>query len=140
MLFESKIDLHLERNSELARKQPTKVFAKFLYALTSGNYGEMKEQQLFTAVAIMQEINKVMIKQGVTNLQLLDVDDVVYYEDLDNKDNDLIDGMMNITMKRDHITSPEFKHMALTLSHLNSSIKCNRYAATNISDCPVNNS
>ena len=117
MIFESKIDLHLQRDSELARKKPTKIFAKFLYALTSGNYGELKEQQLFTAVAIMQELNKVMINKGITNLQLLEVDDVVYYEDLDNKDNDLAEGMMNISMKRDHITAPEFQHMALTLSH-----------------------
>jgi hypothetical protein len=70
------------------RRKPTKGFKRFAEILTAGLLSEKEELETFTALAILQEINRVFRTLSITDLVRFTKDDVILYEDRESQDAD----------------------------------------------------
>lgn len=70
------------------RRKPTKGFRRFAELLSMGLLSEKEELQTFTALAILQDINRVFRSLEITDLVRFSKDDEILYEDKDSRDTD----------------------------------------------------
>ena len=75
--------------TDIVKTKPTKGFAKMAHFLTGGLVSKKEEQETFTAVAILQNINMVLRAVGVNNIVKLAKDDVTFYEDTEGKESSI---------------------------------------------------
>ncbi len=70
------------------RRKPTKGFKRFAEILSMGLLSKKEELETFTALAIIQEINRVFRSLNITDLVRFSKDDEILYEDKDSRDSD----------------------------------------------------
>jgi len=117
MYMNGYVDIDPSHATEIRRK-PTKGFRRFAEILTGGALSQQEEQETFTALAILQEINVAMRTLGITDVVRFTKDDVIIYDDSDGESSDDM-GIVLEKLKRESGLgkSSVFKSMSLLLEH-----------------------
>lgn len=123
MYFESKIRLTPKNDIELAKKVPTKVFGKFLHAITMGTSTKEEQRMTKNAVTILQLLNIAFMKRNITNIIQLAKDGYNFYLDESGKDNDLEDAMAHFKLNKDILSPDLFSTLFLVLEHEDEHLK-----------------
>lgn len=89
MYLQGVITIDPSQLTHLHRVKPTKGFAKLAHILSGGLLTEKEEHETFCAIAILQQINGVMRSLGIDNVIRLSKDQVVIFEDVEGKADDL---------------------------------------------------
>ncbi len=93
MYLQSSLCIDPSQITSIEVKKPTKAFAKMLSVMTFGLTSEKEERETFTAIAILQSLNKIFRGVGVTNIVRLAKDDEDFYYDREGKTDDLREAM-----------------------------------------------
>ena len=117
MYFESTITIDPSQVTSIEKVKPTKAFKRMLYHLTKGGISEKEERETFTAISILQQLNKAFIQQGITNVIRLSHDDIDFYLDEQGLEDDLKDAFDAYELKIDESMSTYFKQLVLVLEH-----------------------
>jgi hypothetical protein len=123
MYFEASITIDPSQVTKIEKVKPTKAFKRMLYHLTKGGIAEKEERETFTAVSILQQLNKAFIQKGVTNVIRLAHDDIDFYLDEQGLEDDLKDAFDAYELKIDHSMSTYFNQLILVLEHEDGSFK-----------------
>jgi len=99
------------------RRKPTKGFKRFAEILTLGLLSEKEEQETFTAVAILQEINVALRSLNVTDVVRFTKDDVVIYDDEESRDPDDMKIVLQGLSRQSGPGQAVFESLALMLEH-----------------------
>ena len=117
MILSGTLTVDPSQLTNIERKKPTKVFGKLLYKLTLGTISEKEEVETFTAISILQEINRVFVAMGITNIVRIAKDGIDFYLDMEGKEDDLKEAMDNFSLDMNNIESELFKQLILVLEH-----------------------
>ncbi len=109
--------------TNIEAKKPTKVFGKLLYKLTLGALSEKEEVETFTAISILQEINRVFVSVGISNIVRIAKDGLDFYLDTEGKKDDLKEAMDNFSLEIGSIESELFNQLILVLEHEEDDLK-----------------
>ena len=123
MFFESKMSLMPKDDIEIAKKMPTKVFGKFLHALTFGVATENEQRMTKTAVNILQMLNIALMNMDITNIIRLSKNGYDFYFDKSGKDDDLKEAMLEFNFKNDSLSSELFETLFLVVEHEDEHLK-----------------
>ena len=117
MLFVGKLTIDPSQVTEIVKIKPTKVFGKIFHRLTMGAISDKEEQETFTALSILQSINKSLISCGVTDVIRLSHDDIDFYLDEKGQKDDLKLAMDKYDMKLDSSMDRFYKTLLLICEH-----------------------
>jgi len=109
--------------TKIETKKPTKVFGKLLYKLTLGTISEKEEVETFTAISILQEINRVFVSMGINNIVRIAKDGIDFYLDTEGKEDDLKEAIDNFSLDMNNIESELFNQLILVLEHEEDELK-----------------
>lgn len=123
MYFSAKLSIDPSQITMIKKVKPTKIFAKFIDTLTFGTLSEKQEQETFTAVAILQQLNMGLRSINVKNVIRLAMDDYNFYLDEKGLDDDLKQAMFEFEAKIDPLESELFNTLYLVLEHDLNNIK-----------------
>ena len=68
MFYKAIITIDPSQLTRIERVKPQKAFKRMLYILTSGSIADKEEQETFTAISILQQINAVFSSKGINNI------------------------------------------------------------------------
>ncbi|MGD9201918.1 MAG: hypothetical protein PVI26_10165 [Chitinispirillia bacterium] len=117
MYLSSTISVNPSQKTLIERTKPTKVFAKILSAMTAGLSSKKEEVETFTAVSILQELNRAFRSLKIMNIVRLSKDELNFYFDEEGKDDDLQEVMEEFDLELDPIESEFFKTITMVLEH-----------------------
>ncbi len=117
MFFTGRIEIDPAQMTVIKKVKPTKVFAKFLDALTFGKTSDKQEHETFTVVSILQQLNMAFRSLKMKNVIRLAVDDYDFYYDEEGVDDDMHQAMLQMETKIDPIESEHFDSIYLVLEH-----------------------
>ena len=117
MYFNGQLAIDPSQETLVEKVRPTKVFGRMLYYLTAGGLSEREEQETFTAVAILQQLNMALRSMGVTNIVRLTKDQCDFYFDEQGLEDDLKDAMEQFHMETDYYESELFEALYLVVEH-----------------------
>ncbi len=123
MYFRGELAIDPSKITTIRNVKPVKIFKKLMNALTLGITSEKEEQETFTAVAILQQLNGSLRAAGINNIIRLAVDDQDLYFDTKGRENDLDDAMVQMEVKLDPIESEGFNGIYLVLEHEQDQLK-----------------
>lgn len=101
----------------IIRRKPTKGFRRIAEILTFGLLSEKEEQETFTAVAILQEINIALRSLNITDVVRFTKDDKVIYDDQDSRDSDDMGIVLQEVSREPVAANAVFESMSLLLEH-----------------------
>lgn len=117
MYLSSKISVDPSKETIVERVKPTKAFAKVLGFLTAGLSNEKEEQETFTAVSILQQINTAMRLLHINNIVRLSKDDIDFYLDTEGKKDDLKQALDEFSIEVEGIESEMFSTLSLVVEY-----------------------
>jgi len=117
MYFEGKLTVDPSEITKIEKVKPSKAFKRMFYYLTLGGITEKLERETFTAISILQQLNRVFSKQGINNIVRLSHDDIDFYLDKEGKKDDLKEALDLYDLKIDESMSIHFKQLSLVLEH-----------------------
>ncbi len=117
MYLSGQIAVDPSQVTSIVKTKPTKGFAKMAHFLTGGLVSKKEEQETFTAVAILQNINMVLRAVGGNNIVKLAKDDVTFYEDTEGKEDDLQDALNAFLESHERGNNTLFNTLSLVLEH-----------------------
>ena len=117
MYFNGQLAIDPSEETLVEKVRPTKVFGRMLYYLTAGGLSDRAEQETFTAVAILQQLNMALRSMGVTNIVRLTKDQYDFYFDEQGLEDDLKDAMEQFQMETDYYESELFEALYLVVEH-----------------------
>lgn len=123
MYFSSKLTVDPSQVTEIQVVKPTGAFALIIHTLTAGRTSEKEEIETFSALAILQQFQRVMESMGVNNVVRLAKDDFDFYIDTEGKKDDLEEAMMEFSLRVDSIESEVFETLYMILEHEDSDMK-----------------
>ncbi len=123
MYFKGTLAIDPSQITKIETVKPTKAFGKLFYFLTAGKSGDKEEQETFTALAVMQQLNMVVRSVGVNNVVRLAQDDHDFYLDEEGKQDDLREALDEYQISVDEIESELFKSLYLVLEHEDHDLK-----------------
>ena len=123
MYFESRLSVDPSQLTKIEKKIPTKVFKRLLHHLSGGLIADKIERETFTAVAILQQLNRVFYNQGITNIIRLSHDDIDFYFDEEGKEDDLKEAFDRYDLETDHSMSQHFERLIMVLEHEDETFK-----------------
>ncbi|KAA3615692.1 MAG: hypothetical protein D8M58_15980 [Calditrichaeota bacterium] len=123
MILSGTMTIDPSQLTNIEAKKPTKVFGKLLYKLTLGTLSEKEEVESFTAISILQEINRVFVSMGINNIVRISKDGIDFYLDTEGKKDDLKEAMDNFSLDMNNIESELFNQLILVLEHEEEEIK-----------------
>ncbi len=123
MYLSSTITVDPSQETLIDKIKPTKVFSRVLDFLTAGLATEKEEVETFTALAILQQINRAARAMGMTNIVRLSKDDFDFYLDEAGKTDDLKDAMDTFQLETDDFEGEVFKTLSLVLEHEDDKLK-----------------
>jgi len=94
-----------------------------LYFLSAGGITDKEERETFTAVSILQQLNRVYLSNKIDNVVRLSHDDLDFYLDTEGKDHDLKDAFDKYEIEIDDSMSIHFKTLYMVLEHEDSNFK-----------------
>ncbi len=115
MYLQSSLCIDPSQITSIEVKKPTKAFAKMLNVMTFGLTSEKEEHETFTAIAILQSLNKIFRGVGVTNIVRLAKDDEDFYHDREGKTDDLREAMQTFQQMGTPGTNRVFETLKLVL-------------------------
>lgn len=107
----------------IKKVKPTRMFAKVLSAITFGASSERQEQETFTAISILQQLNMALRSLKIKNVIRLAIDDYDFYMDEQGQDDDLKEAMFVMESKIDPIEAEYFNTIYFVVEHNTESIK-----------------
>jgi hypothetical protein len=103
------------------RRKPTKGFRRFAEILTGNLLSQKEEQETFTALSILQEINVVLRSLGVKDVVKLSRDGQIIYDDQEAANSDdipqAIDTLAHDSGGQPQSQSDNFRELSLLLEH-----------------------
>ncbi|MFH1049625.1 MAG: hypothetical protein V1779_01700 [bacterium] len=123
MYFNGILEIDPSQITIFKKVKPSKLFGKLKDVLSFGALGEKQEQETFTAVSILQQINMGLRSINVKNVIRLAVDDYDFYLDEKGLDDDLEQAMFEFKAKVDPLESELFDTIFLVLEHENDYLK-----------------
>lgn len=95
-----------------------------LYDILTANVANKSfEQETFTVVSILNQIQMGLMRLGVDNVIRINVDSYDYFYDTEGKENDLFDAFHSIEQRIDNLESERFNTLELVLEHSELGIK-----------------
>jgi hypothetical protein len=123
MYFQGTLSIDPSHMTLIESVKPTKAFGKMLYFMSMGLASEREERETFTAVSILQKLNRVFVSLGITNVVRLAKDDVDYYLDREGKEDDLKEAMAAFEQKSSSSGQSPFNTLRLVLEHEDEDLK-----------------
>ena len=117
MYYRAQVELNPSEITLIERVKPSHVFGKMLHFLTAGLASPEEEQQTFTAITILQQLNRALRDAGVTNIVRLSKDQIDFYFDEEAKKNDLKAAVETFQYEVDHIEAEVFEDLKLVVEH-----------------------
>ncbi len=117
MYFNGILEIDPSQITIFKKVKPSKLFGKLKDVISFGALGEKQEQETFTAVSILQQINMGLRSINVKNVIRLAVDDYDFYLDEKGLDDDLEQAMFEFKAKVDPLESELFDTIFLVLEH-----------------------
>jgi hypothetical protein len=99
------------------RLKPTKGFRRFAEIVCLGLLSEKEEQETFTAIAILQEINVALRSLNITDVVRFTKDDEIIYDDQDGRDTDDMGFVLKAVSREEGILPTVFESLSLLLEH-----------------------
>lgn len=122
MYFSGTIAVDPSEATKIIKQEPAGFAAKILGRLGGRTAGKKIEIETFTALTIMQRLYRVLKSLNIRNVVTLKQDDVVFYEDRADKNDDLDEVMMKYELENDDLVSVDFKELSMTLEHTEENI------------------
>lgn len=123
MYFQGTLSIDPSQMTVVESVRPTKAFGKMLHFMTLGLASEREERETFTAVSILQKLNRVFLSLGITNVVRLAKDDVDYYLDQEGKEDDLKEAMAAFEQRDSSTGQSAFNTLRLVLEHEDEELK-----------------
>jgi hypothetical protein len=117
MYFASEIKLDPSQETVLNPVRPTQAFGRLFFYLSAGHLSKKEEQETFTAVAILQQLNRALRSVGVDNIVRLSKDEVDFYFDEEGREDDLKEAMDRFGLETDRYESELFDTLYLVVEH-----------------------
>ena len=113
MYFTGELGIDPAKMTRINPVKPTKAFARMLFHLSAGGFSEKEEEETFTAVSILQQLNMALRSVGITNIVRLAKDDFDFYFDEEGRDNDLKEAMERFRLETDRYEAELFDSLYL---------------------------
>lgn len=123
MYYSSKILIDPSQVTLIKKEKPNKAFGKVLNRLTMGAVSKKVEEETFTAVSILQQINYALKSRNINNLIRLAVDDVDFYFDRSGIKSDLDAATWEFGSTAGEEIAGDFQNICLVLEHDQPSFK-----------------
>lgn len=123
MYFNGELSIDPSQLTVINRVKPTKAFGKLFYYLTAGTVSEKEEEETFTAISILQQINRALRTMGINNIVHLAKDDIDFYLDTEGREDDLKEMMEKFRLETDRFESELFENLYLVVEHLDGNMK-----------------
>lgn len=123
MYFSGELSIDPSQMTIINPVKPSKAFGKLFYFLTAGALSEKEEQETFSAVAILQQINRALRTMGINNIVHLAKDEIDFYLDAEGRENDLRETMESFRLETDRFESELFEKLYLVIEHTDNGIK-----------------
>lgn len=117
MYLTSKINIDPSHETIITKVKAQKIFKKVLDVLSAGFTSKKEEQETFTAVVILQQLNRAFRSMGINNIVRLAKDDIDFYYDEQGIKDDLKEAMERFELKVSEFESELFKKLFLVLEH-----------------------
>ena len=123
MYFSGELSVDPSQCTKIVRNKPEKAFSKFLHFATLGAVTDKEEYETFTAVSILQQVNRALRGMGITNVVRLAKDDIDFYLDKAGKKDDMKEAMEKFEVETDSLESKIFNNLKLVVEHQDCSFK-----------------
>ncbi len=117
MYFSARLSIDPSQLTKIERVEPDQVFGKLLHFLTSGATSKKIEHETFTAVSVLQQLNRLFWEIDINNIIRLSHDDIDIYYDKEGKKDDLKDALDNYELTINDAMSHHFQTLQLVLEH-----------------------
>lgn len=117
MFFQGLITIAPGELAHVQRRKPTKAFGKMAHFLTLGLSSPREEQETFTAVSVLQQLNNTLHAIGVDNIVRLSKDKIDFYYDDQGIPQDLRQCMDHFEREIDPRDNELFNEIAVVLEH-----------------------
>jgi len=122
MFFSGNLAIDPSQMTKIETHAPDGFFKKLVFTLTKIG-GKKLEQESFSALSILQELKRVMQSAGINNVVRLAQDDIDFYFDHEEKDNDFDEALDKYDFEINQEYSSQFKVLHLILEHNKGSFK-----------------
>jgi hypothetical protein len=123
MYFSARIEIDPSQITIIKKLENNSIFEKIMDAFLLGSKSEKIEQETFTVISILNQIQMGLMRLGVDNVIQISINDFVYFYDNISKDHDLSEAMEDIEANIEHVESERFDRIALSLEHGDSLLK-----------------
>lgn len=117
MYIEGSLTVDPSQVTEIARQKPTKAFGRIASLLTVGLADEKQEVETFSALSILQRIFRVLRSVGVDDVIRISKDDTVFFEDEENRTDDLREALEQFAQSIQANGQQVFEKLTLVLKH-----------------------
>ena len=117
MYFSARLSIDPSQLTKIERVEPDEMFRKFLHYITSGATSKKIERETFTAVSILQKLNRLFWELDINNIIRLSHDDIDIYYDKEGKKDDLKEAIDNYELTINDAMSHHFETLHLVLEH-----------------------
>lgn len=117
MYLSSTMGVDPSQETIIEKVKPTKIFGRMVDFMTAGLASKKEEVETFTAIAILQQINRAARVLKITNVVRLSKDDFDFYFDEEGRRDDLKEAMDSFRLEAEGIESEIFKTVSLVLEH-----------------------
>lgn len=117
MYFSARLSIDPSQLTKIERVEPDQIFGKLLHFLTSGATSKKIEHETFTAVSVLQQLNRLFWEMDINNIIRLSHDDIDIYYDKEGKKDDLKDALDTYELTINDAMSHHFQTIHLVLEH-----------------------
>jgi hypothetical protein len=117
MYFSARLSIDPSQLTKIERIEPDQIFGKLLHFLTSGATSKKVEHETFTAVSILQQLNRLFWEMDINNIIRLSHDDIDIYYDKEGKKDDLKDALDTYELTINDAMSHHYQTIHLVLEH-----------------------
>ena len=117
MYFSARLSVDPAELTKIERVEPDELFRKLLHFLTSGATSKKVERETFTAVSMLQQLQRLFWEMEINNIIRLSHDDIDIYYDKEGKEDDLKEALDNYELTINDAMSHHFDTIHLVLEH-----------------------
>ena len=122
MYLRATVAVDPSRMTQVQRTKPTKAFAQMLHYMTLGAATPREEIETFTAVSVLQSLNRAFRELGVNDVVRLSKDDTLFYLDNEGRRDDLQEAFAHFQEKHPKTPLKPFEQLHLVLEHQDSGL------------------
>lgn len=123
MFLTANLEIDPSQITKIKRVNNDNVLFKLYDVLTANINNQSIEQETFTVVSILNQIQMGLMRLGVNNVIKINVDNFNYFYDGEGKEDDLFDAFHSIEQNIEPLESQHFNEIELVLEHLDEDIK-----------------